>query len=49
MQIDAEEDDNAFYKPPVEPPARANERLSGDTASDSRAAATITAEDSDDE
>jgi sorting nexin-1/2 len=51
MQLDAEEDDNAFYKPPVEPAAHsAAQRLSGDTATDSQAAAKITAEDdSDDE
>lgn len=50
MQLDAEEDEQAFYKPPVEPAARAaTERLSGETATDSKAAATITTEDSDDE
>jgi sorting nexin-1/2 len=50
MQLDAEEDENAFYKPPVEPAARAGERLSGDTGTASKAAAKITAEDdSDDE
>ena len=49
MQLDAEEDDKAFYKPPVEPAARAAERLSGDTATDSKAAAKAVAEDSDDE
>ena len=50
MQLDAEEDEHAFYKPPVEPAARATaKRLSSETATDSKAAATITAEDSDDE
>ena len=50
MQLDAEEDENAFYKPPVEPAARGDaERLSGDTATVSRAAVTLAAEDSDDE
>ena len=50
MQLDAEEDDHAFYKPPVEPTARAaNDRLSGETATDSKAAATITAEDDDED
>lgn len=49
MQLDAEEDDNAFYKPPVEPAARAGERLSGETAIDSKAASTITAQDDSDD
>ncbi|KAG0646836.1 Vacuolar sorting-associated vps5 [Hyphodiscus hymeniophilus] len=50
MQLDAEENDNAFYKPPVEPAARgAAKRLSGEMATDSKLAATVTAEDSDDE
>jgi sorting nexin-1/2 len=50
MQLDAEEDEHAFYKPPVEPAARtASERLSGETATDSKAAATITAEDDDED
>jgi sorting nexin-1/2 len=31
MQLDAEEDDQAFYKPPVEPAARASDE-SGETA-----------------
>jgi sorting nexin-1/2 len=49
MQLDAEEDENAFYKPPVEPTARPpNERLSGETSVESQAAATITAEEDDD-
>ena len=45
MQLDAEEDDQAFYKPPVEPAARASDerRLSGDTSVDPHA----TAEDDD--
>jgi sorting nexin-1/2 len=48
MQLDAEEDENAFYKPPVEPAASSSAaRLSGETAADSQAAATITAEDDD--
>jgi sorting nexin-1/2 len=51
MQLDAEEDENAFYKPPVEPAARAaGERLSGETATDSKAAVPTTGDDdSDDE
>jgi sorting nexin-1/2 len=50
MQLDAEEDENAFYKPPVEPAARATaERLSGETATDSKAAAMVTAEDDDED
>jgi sorting nexin-1/2 len=49
MQLDAEEDENAFYKPPVEPAARPSaERLSGETSVDSQAAAVVTAEDDDD-
>jgi sorting nexin-1/2 len=49
MQLDAEEDDSAFYKPPVEPTARPSGESSntGPTAVDSTAAAVITAEDSD--
>lgn len=39
MQLDAEEDDQAFYKPPVEPTARdERERLSGETSVDNAAA-----------
>lgn len=48
MQLDAEEDDQAFYKPPVEPAARASSeagRLSGETSVDP--AATVTAEEED--
>ena len=41
MQLDAEENEDVFYKPPVEPAARAAERSS----EESQAAATITAED----
>jgi len=45
MQLDAEENEDVFYKPPVEPAARTiAERSSGE----SQAAATITAEDDDD-
>ncbi|EHK96257.1 putative Vacuolar protein sorting-associated protein vps5 [Glarea lozoyensis 74030] len=49
MQLDAEEDDSAFYKPPVEAAARASagSSISGPTAVDSTAAAVVTAEDSD--
>lgn len=49
MQLDAEEDEQAFYKPPVEPAARPSgeRRMSGDTAIDSQAGAAATAEDSD--
>jgi sorting nexin-1/2 len=46
MQIDAEEDENVFYKPPVEPAARKSNE-SDQTAVDSQAAATVTAEDDD--
>jgi sorting nexin-1/2 len=41
MQLDAEEDENAFYKPPVEPSAR----QSVETAVDSQAATVVGAED----
>lgn len=47
MQLDAEEDDQAFYKPPVDQAARTSteeRRLSGETSVDP-AAATITAEE----
>jgi len=39
MQLDAEEDDQAFYKPPVEPAARASDEqtLGGETAVGSQA------------
>ena len=48
MQLDAEEDEHAFYKPPVEPAAIASaERPSSETSRDSQPAATITAEDDD--
>ncbi len=48
MQLDAEDDENAFYKPPVIPlpselPQPAAERLSGETQVE--AAATVTADD----
>jgi sorting nexin-1/2 len=43
MQLDAEEDENAFYKPPVEAAARPSE----ETAADSQAAAVVTAEGED--
>lgn len=46
MQLDAEEDENAFYKPPVEPAAVAG----NDSAKQAQAAAAITAqEDTDDD
>jgi sorting nexin-1/2 len=45
MQLDAEEDENAFYKPPVEPAALA----ANEGAKQSQAAATITAEDDTDD
>lgn len=41
MQLDAEEDENAFYKPPVEPSARP----SADSAADSQAETIIGADD----
>lgn len=49
MQLDAEEDDQVFYKPPVEPAARPSSEtgLSGDTATDSQAAAVATADEED--
>ncbi len=48
MQLDAEDDENAFYKPPVIPlpselPQPAAERLSGETQVE--AAAIVTADD----
>ncbi|KAF4619017.1 hypothetical protein G7Y89_g14830 [Cudoniella acicularis] len=47
MQLDAEEDENAFYRPPVEPTTRPSgeRRMSGETAVDSHAAAIATAEE----
>ncbi|PMD34282.1 Vps5-domain-containing protein [Hyaloscypha variabilis F] len=45
MQLDAEENEDVFYKPPVEPAARATAERSSE---DSKAAATVTAEDDDD-
>jgi sorting nexin-1/2 len=45
MQLDAEEDENAFYKPPVEPSARKSE----ETAVDSQAATAVRDDDEDDE
>ncbi|TGO89484.1 hypothetical protein BPOR_0107g00100 [Botrytis porri] len=49
MQLDAEEDDQVFYKPPVEPAARPSTEtgISGETATDSQAAAVATAEEED--
>jgi sorting nexin-1/2 len=49
MQLDAEEDDSVFYKPPVEATAQASagSSISGPTTVDSRAAAVVAAEDSD--
>lgn len=48
MQLDAEEDDSAFYKPPVEAAARPSEEgsIAGTTAVGS-ATGTVTADDSD--
>lgn len=48
MQLDAEEDDSAFYKPPVEVAARPSGEgsIAGTTAVGS-AAATVTGDDSD--
>jgi sorting nexin-1/2 len=45
MQLDAEENEDVFYKPPVEPAARATAERSSE---DSEAAAAVTAEDDDD-
>jgi len=45
MQLDAEENEDVFYKPPVEPAARATAERSSE---DSEAAATVTAEDDED-
>ena len=49
MQLDAEEDDQAFYKPPVEPAARHSSEtgLSGETATESQAAAVATTDEED--
>lgn len=48
MQLDAEEDDQLFYKPPVEPVARPSETgASSETATDSQAAAVTTADGED--
>lgn len=53
MQLDAEEDANVFYKPPVEPAARASgeTKLSGETAvgSQSIGAADLVADEEDDD
>ena len=53
MQLDAEENEHAFYKPPVEPSARPSPgKLSGETSVETadvgEAAATVTAEEDDD-
>jgi len=48
MQLDAEENEEVFYKPPVEPAARpAAERLSGDTAAETESTSLLTTEDED--
>lgn len=47
MQIDAEEDENVFYKPPVEPAAR-QPTESSETAMDSHAAAASATDEDDD-
>lgn len=49
MQLDAEDDDQLFYKPPVEPTARPSSetRLSGETSTESQAAAVATADEED--
>ncbi|TEY84087.1 hypothetical protein BOTCAL_0021g00080 [Botryotinia calthae] len=49
MQLDAEGDEQLFYKPPVEPAARPSSEtgISGETATDSQAAAVATAEEED--
>jgi sorting nexin-1/2 len=45
MQLDAEENEDIFYKPPVEPAARAtSERLSGETAAEVESASVMTAD-----
>jgi sorting nexin-1/2 len=44
MQLDAEEDENVFYKPPVEPTLRPTEEASVD----SQLLTTVGAEDDDD-
>jgi len=46
MQLDAEQDENAFYKPPVEPAAR---KLASETAADPRSGAVVTAQELDDD
>ena len=46
MQLDAEEDEQVFYKPPVEPTAQpSDERLSGETATPSTAPTVVAEED----
>ncbi|APA10187.1 hypothetical protein sscle_06g049570 [Sclerotinia sclerotiorum 1980 UF-70] len=49
MQVDAEEDEQVFYKPPVEPAARPSSEtgLSGEAATESQAVAVATAEEED--
>ncbi len=50
MQLDAEEDEHVFYKPPVEPAARPSaESLSGETAVASQAPSGFRAGDDDDD
>jgi sorting nexin-1/2 len=44
MQLDAEEDENVFYKPPVEPTLRPSE----ETSVDSQIVNPVGAEDDDD-
>ncbi len=48
MQLDAEEDENAFYKPPVEPAARKDVSNSEDSQ-DSQAAPILTTQEEDDD
>ena len=45
MQLDAEEDEQAFYKPPVEPTARRNPDSM--VSNDGMAAAVVTADEDD--
>lgn len=48
MQLDAEEDESAFYKPPVEPAARGSEDRHDTDESETHTAAVVTAEEEDD-
>jgi len=47
MQLDADEDDNTFYKPPIEPSARRSEERSSTETGSTTGSGTIVADDDD--